>query len=90
LYANRKGWPLEGIDVTADVKRINAADYPQYTGSAPFVHEYREQVVLHGPLSDEQKARLMEIASKCPVRRAIGSPTFFVEELLEAEALPGE
>jgi putative redox protein len=89
-YAERKKWPLEGIEVMVDYERFNAADYPAYQGDEPYVHEFREQIVLHGPLSEEQRTRLLEIASKCPVRRAISSPAFFFEELLETESLPSE
>ena len=90
LYADRKKWPLEGIDVAVESQRFNAKDYPNYEGDEAFVHEFHEKVVLHGPLTDEQKERLMEIAGKCPVRRAIASPSFFFEELVEGDILPAE
>jgi putative redox protein len=83
LYAERKKWPLEGIDVAVESQRFNAKDYADYEGDEAFVHEFREHIVLHGPLTDDQKARLMAIAGKCPVRRAIASPAFFFEEMLE-------
>lgn len=79
LYADRKQWPLEKIEVELDIQRFNAPDYAAYKGDAQFVHEIREKVVLHGPLSDDQRARLMEIATKCPVRRVLSNPAFFVE-----------
>jgi putative redox protein len=79
MYANRKQWPLEKIEVELDLRRFNGADYPAYKGDAHFVHEIREKIVLHGPLTDEQRVRLMEISTKCPVRRVLVNPTFFVE-----------
>jgi putative redox protein len=80
-YAKRKQWPLEKIEVTVDLERFKGADYPNYTGDSAFIHEIREQVVLHGSkLTDEQRARLLEIAGKCPVRRVLSSPTFFVDD----------
>jgi uncharacterized OsmC-like protein len=37
-------------------------------------------VVIHGAaLTDEQRTRLLEIAGKCPVRRVLANPTFFVD-----------
>jgi putative redox protein len=80
LYARRKNWPLEKVEVTVDIERFNAPDYPAYQGDAHYVHEIREKIVLHGSLSDEQRERLMEIATKCPVRRVLSSPAFFVED----------
>lgn len=88
LYAERKKWPLEGVDVVIEMQRFNGADYAAYTGDELYVHEFRKQIVLHGPLTEEQKTRLLEIGGKCPVHRAIATPSFFVEELLEA--LPSE
>lgn len=79
MYANRKGWPLERIEVHLEMQRYDAASYPAYQGDAAFIHEVRERIVLHGEqLSDEQRARLLEISTKCPVRRVLSTPTIFV------------
>lgn len=90
MYANRKGWPLQGVEIALDYDRFNGRDYPGYEGTAQFVHEMRNQIVFQGPLNDEQRARLLEIAGKCPVHRIIENPAFFVDELIRAEALPAE
>jgi len=80
MYAQRKGWPVDKIEVNLELERYNAADYPAYDGNAQFIHEIREQVMIHGPLlTDEQRARLLEITGKCPVRRVLANPVFFVE-----------
>lgn len=87
LYAQRKGWPLEGVEVALDVERFAGKEYAAYSGDAAFVHEVRNQIVLHGPLDDEQRARLLDIASRCPVHRIVENPAFFVDvdNLLAAE-----
>lgn len=85
LYAQRKEWPLESVEVRLNIQRHNGSEYPAYSGDAPFVHEVRKNVVFNGPLSEEQLERLYEIAGKCPVHRVIESPAFFVNELLESE-----
>jgi putative redox protein len=82
MYAARKDWPLEAIEISLGFERITASKYPGYVGDAQFVHEVHEQVTLYGPLSDEQKARIMDIITKCPVRRIITNPVFIVEELV--------
>ncbi len=79
LYATRKEWPLEGVDVTLEVQRFNAGDYDAYEGDERFIHEIREHIVFHGPLDDAQRDRLREITGKCPVRRIISTPSFFVD-----------
>lgn len=87
MYAERKGWPLTGVDIELDFERFSAKDYPAYTGTEQFVHEIYENIVLQGDLSDEQKMRLLEIAKKCPVSRVIELPTYWrqmvVDELPE-------
>jgi putative redox protein len=80
LYARRKNWPLEKVDVMIDIERFNKDEYPGYTGDSSILHEIREKIVLHGDqLTDEQRLRLMEIATKCPVRRVLANPAVFVD-----------
>ncbi|HEX2908086.1 MAG TPA: OsmC family protein [Phototrophicaceae bacterium] len=85
LVANRKNWPLEKVEVRLDVERFSGGEYPAYQGASQFVHEIREKVILHGPnLTADQRSMLMDIATRCPVRRLLEHPTFFVE----ADAAP--
>jgi putative redox protein len=88
-FALRKHWPLEGISVELEMKRIPREDYPQYTGDAAFVHEIREGIRFDGPLTEEQRARLMVVAGKCPVHLVLENPVFFIDTLNE-EAPAGE
>jgi putative redox protein len=85
MYAERKGWPLSGVDVRLDFERFNGKDYPDYQGDAQFVHEIREHLTFHGDLTEEQRERLMDIATKCPVSRVIELPTFFKRMQAEQE-----
>lgn len=85
LYADRKQWPLEGVEIEVEVEKFSANDYPEYHGTERYIHEIRKQVKLLGPLSEEQRQRILEIGSKCPVHRIIATPTFFKETLLENE-----
>jgi putative redox protein len=83
-YAQRKGWPLQGVSVTLDMQRIKREDYPNYAGDAAFVHEIREEIRFEGALTEEQKARLLSVAGKCPVHLTLENPVFFAQELVEA------
>ena len=88
LYAERKEWPLEAVEIDVDYERLRAKDYEAYDGPENFVHEIRKAIKLVGPLSDEQRERLMEIAGKCPVHRLIALPSFFKETLVEDDETP--
>lgn len=82
MYAERKGWQLDKIEVELDFERYSGKDYASYSGDAQFVHEIREKFTFHGDLDAEQKERLLEIATKCPVSRVLEFPTFFRRELV--------
>lgn len=64
MYAQRKGWPLEGVDVTVtrDASQERHGRY-QLTVSLCF----------RGIDDAEQHARLMEIADRCPIQRLLTS-----------------
>ena len=80
-YAQRKNWALESITVEIELQRYKGAEYPFYDGGAPYVHEVRERICFEGALTDEQKARLLAIAAKCPVHAVLDNPVFFVSTL---------
>ncbi len=84
MYASRKGWALEGVEIDLSTERFKAQDYPAFTGEGEFVHEFRQRIHFKGNLTAEQKERLLQIAGKCPVHRALTEPTLMVEEMVDA------
>jgi putative redox protein len=81
LYAARKGWQVDSIRIDLSFKRFRGDEYPAYDGDANFVHEIREAIQITGDLTPEQEIRMREIVTKCPVRRLISNPVFFVESI---------
>lgn len=74
LYARRKGWPLERVTVTLRQQRIHVADCAECSESKEgFVHRIERAVTIEGDLTEEQHARLQEIAHKCPVHKTLTS-----------------
>jgi putative redox protein len=72
LYARRKGWPLERVRVRLRQRRVHAKDCAECgSDSADFVHHIERAVELEGDLDEEQRARLQEIAHRCPVHRTL-------------------
>jgi uncharacterized OsmC-like protein len=82
MYAQRKGWALEGVEVNVSTERFKAADYPNYAGTSPNVSEFRQMLQFKGDLTDEQRTRLLEIAGKCPVHRILTEDNFVFDELI--------
>lgn len=74
MYARRKSWPLERVTVTLQQERIHAKDCAECERDQDaFVHRIQRTIQLEGPLTEEQKTRLMEIAHKCPVHKTLSS-----------------
>lgn len=83
LYARRKGWPLRRVSVRLRQKRLHAKDCAECSSdSDAFVHRIERAVVLEGDLTDEQRARLMEISHKCPVHKTLASE-IVIADLIE-------
>ncbi|HKS27731.1 MAG TPA: OsmC family protein [Pyrinomonadaceae bacterium] len=80
LYARRKGWPLERVKVRLRQQRQHSKDCAECTRSTEgFIHRIERSVTIEGDLSEEQHARLQEIAHKCPVHKTLSSEIVVTE-----------
>ena len=80
LYARRKNWPLDRVVVRLRQKRVHAADCDDCESKTDtFVHRIERAVRLEGALTEEQHARLLEIAHKCPVHKTLTSEIIIAE-----------
>jgi putative redox protein len=73
LFARRKQIPLENVTVSLWHSRIYARDCEECEAKEGMLDRIEVEVELTGQLSQEQHARLMEVASKCPVHRTLTS-----------------
>jgi putative redox protein len=64
MYADRRDWPLEGVDVQL-----------VYTVKDRATRWIDRTITLRGPLEDGQRARLAEVAEKTPVTKAVRAGT---------------
>ncbi|ANM29612.1 osmotically inducible protein C [Acidobacteria bacterium Mor1] len=71
MYADRKEWPLEEVEVTLRHRRVHAKDCADCESETGLVDEIEREVEIRGDLDAEQRARLMEIADRCPVHRTL-------------------
>ena len=73
LYARKRKWPLEDVIIEMRHSRIHAKDCADCETKEGMLDRIEMDVKLEGPLSEEQRAKLMEIAQKCPVHRTLGN-----------------
>ncbi len=73
IYARRKEWPLEKVEVSLRHSRIHAQDCGDCATTQGKIDQIERYISLGGPLSGDQKARLLEIAQRCPVHETLTS-----------------
>jgi len=81
IYARRKEWPLERVEVRLRHSRIHAEDCEVCETRRGSVDRIERQISLSGQLSEEQRGRLLEIAARCPVHRTLTSEISIVDTL---------
>jgi uncharacterized OsmC-like protein len=73
MYARRKAWPLEEVAVHLRHSRIHATDCAECETNEGMLDRIERDIHFTGPLTDEQRSKLLEIANKCPVHRTLTS-----------------
>jgi putative redox protein len=73
LYARRKQWPLESVTVRLRHAKIHAADCSDCETREGKIDRIEVALELGGALTEAQRARLLEIAGRCPVHRTLTS-----------------
>jgi putative redox protein len=73
MYARRKQWPLNGVTVRLRHRRVHAADCAECETQKAMITVIDRDLELDGPLTDDQRARLLAIADRCPVHQTLTS-----------------
>lgn len=81
MYADRKTWPLEGIEVVVSHGREHSRDCEDCMAKEGFIHRFIVSITLHGDLTEEQRQRLLEIAGRCPVAKTLSNEIRIIDEL---------
>ena len=71
MYADRKGLPFESCEVHVTHERDHAADCEDAVDEGVKAQAIYRRIALSGDLTDAQRAKLIEIADKCPVHRTL-------------------
>ena len=71
MYANHKKIPLEDVDITLSHSREHSEDCDHCDEPQARIDVLSRSITLQGNLSDAQRARLLEIADRCPVHKTL-------------------
>jgi putative redox protein len=86
MYARRKGFALEGVEVRLRHSRDYNRDCEGCDEQPAQLDVIRRTITLRGPLDAAQRARLLEIARKCPVHRTLEGEIRVLDALDEGDA----
>ena len=73
MYARRKKWPLEEAVVRLNHRKMHTKDCEECETREGHLDHIDRELELIGPLDDEQRVRMKEIADRCPVHRTLHS-----------------
>jgi putative redox protein len=82
MYARRKQWPLQHVSVRLRHSRAHAQDCATCESTEARVSLIEREIELQGTLDADQRARLLDIANKCPVHRTLTAVTTITTTLV--------
>ncbi|MEK6155560.1 bifunctional alpha/beta hydrolase/OsmC family protein [Flavobacteriaceae bacterium 3-367] len=82
MYAKRKGWPIENVEVHTSYGKDHAVDCEACEMPEAKIDTFNREIKLTGDLDGKQKQRVMEIADKCPVHKTLHSQTQIISKLI--------
>ena len=82
IYARRKGWPPVDVEVRLRHDKIHARDCAECETKEGRLDHVEREILLHGPLDQSQRTRLLDIANRCPVHRTLASEIHMSTRLL--------
>ena len=82
MYAERKGFSLQSVEVRLSHERVHAKDCEDCATKDVMLDEIRSRIHLTGDLDETQRKRLLEIAARCPVHRTPSSEITIRSELV--------
>ena len=71
MYADQKNWPLEAVHVRLRQARAHEPDCEICETAEVGPHQLEREIELEGPLTEEQRRRLLLIADRCPVKQTL-------------------
>ncbi len=74
MYADRKGWPLDAVEVRLQHEKVHCDDCAGVDAPGGRIDRFTREITLEGALDEEQRQRMLQIADRCPVHRTLEKP----------------
>lgn len=89
LYANHKGIALAEVQVRLEYDRVHADDCMDCDERADgWIDRIQSQVTIRGSFDDAQRARLTQVAQRCPVHKTLANGVHMVDSVTFEPATP--
>jgi len=79
MYADRKQWPLASASVGLRSSHSHEKDCEDCMTKKVDIGKIERRIDLGGPITEEQRVRLMEIADRCPVKQTLARGVSIVD-----------
>lgn len=73
LYAEKRGWNVSHVEVELEHHRMHAKDCSECEREGAFVDHISRKIRLEGRITPAQREKLFEIATRCPVHKALSA-----------------
>jgi putative redox protein len=83
MYTKRKGWQIDNVEVHTSYSKSHAEDCENCEDATAKIDTFNREIRLSGSLDEKQKARIMQIADKCPVHKTLHSETQIITKLID-------
>jgi len=88
LYATHKDIPLTGVDVALEFDRIHADDCADCDEREDgLIERVASAVTIHGELTAAQRARLTQVAARCPVHKTLAHGVHITDQVIFDDAV---
>jgi len=83
MYCQRKGWVLHSISAKYQHDKVHADDCEDCDGDVSGrIDRIRSEIFIEGEFDDQQRARLTDIAQRCPVHKTVAAGANFTTECI--------
>ncbi len=83
MYAKRKDWPVDNVEVHTSYSKTHAEDCQNCEDDNAKIDTFHREIKFSGDLNATQKARLLEIADRCPVHRTLHDETQVITSMVD-------